>query len=97
MNKVVYLQHGLLDCSDTWIINEESLAPAFTLANRGYDVWLGNSRGNKHSRNHTTLNPNKDDKFWDFSFSDMGKYDLPAAFEYIHNVTNKKIYYLGHS
>ena len=41
----VLLQHGLLDSSDTWIINDESKAPAFFLANRGYDVWLGNNRG----------------------------------------------------
>ena len=27
----------------------------------------------------------------------MGKYDLPAAFKYIHSVTNRKIYYMGHS
>ena len=27
----------------------------------------------------------------------MIDYDLPAAFEYIHNVTKKKIHYVGHS
>lgn len=57
--KPIILQHGLLDCSDTWIINDEDKAPAFLLANRGYDIWLGNSRGNKHSRNHTKYNPDK--------------------------------------
>lgn len=35
--------------------------------------------------------------FWDFSFDEMAEYDLPAAFSYIHNVTKKKIHYIGHS
>lgn len=27
----------------------------------------------------------------------MAKYDLPAAFKYIHNQTGRKIHYIGHS
>lgn len=91
------LQHGLLDSSDTWLINEESLAPGFIFANAGYDVWLGNSRGNKHSRRHTKLNPDKDAAFWAFSFQHMADYDLPAVFKFINNVTNQTIHYFGHS
>jgi gastric triacylglycerol lipase len=69
--KPIILQHGLLDSSDTWIINDEDKAPGMMLANRGYDIWLGNSRGNKHSRNHTKYNPNKNKEFWEFTFQHM--------------------------
>lgn len=62
--KPMFLQHGLLDSSDTWLINDEDRAPGFIFANAGYDIWLGNSRGNKHSRRHTTLNPDKNASFW---------------------------------
>jgi len=38
-------------------------------ARAGYDVWLGNNRGNKYSRRHININPDKDfKKFFDFSF-----------------------------
>ena len=36
-------------------------------------------------------------KFWDFTFQDMARYDLPAAFTYINRITSKKIHYVGHS
>lgn len=67
------------------------------LANRGYDVWLSNSRGNKHSRKHVKLNPDKGPDFWAFTFQHMADYDLPAVFTYINSVTSQKIHYVGHS
>ena len=53
----VFMQHGLFDCSDTWIINQGLLAPAFQMAKAGYDVFLGNNRGNYYSDENTLLNP----------------------------------------
>ena len=51
----------------------------FKLAMHGYDVWLGNNRGTKFGRKNTNLDAEKDgDKFFDYSFFEMGKYDTPA-------------------
>ena len=90
----MYLQHGLVDSSDTWVANEEKYAPAFVLANAGYDVWVGNSRGNRYSSPRIN---SKIKNFWNFTFDEMISYDLPAAFEYISKNTGQKIHYVGHS
>ena len=72
------MQHGFLDSSMLWVINGVDYSPAFKLANEGFDVWLGNSRGTTYSRKHVKLDANKDRKYWDFSWAEQGKYDAPA-------------------
>ena len=57
--------------------------------NQGYDVWLGNSRGNRYSTGHLTLDPIKDaEEYWDFDFVEMGLYDVPANVDYILRETS---------
>ena len=124
-HKVVFLQHGIMESSGTWLVNPSSRSlgnpctlrfgernswhspdflysknpktnedfPKFfemfllayistkknecrpngtfafflaiLLAAKGYDVWLGNSRGNRYSRTHARLSP-KSAQFWKF-------------------------------
>lgn len=93
----VLLQHGLLDSSATWVLNDPDQSLAFILAEAGWDVWLGNSRGNAYSRNHTGLGPGSA-AFWDFSFDDMASGDLPALVAYVKDVTERAtLAYVGHS
>ena len=94
---VVYLQHGLFASATQWISNTEANAIGFMLANKGYDVWCGNSRGNSYSLEHAFYKDNADPRFWDFSMTDMADYDIPAAFEYIAQRTGQKVNYIGHS
>lgn len=60
-------------------------------------MWLGNSRGSKYSRINNKVPPSNSG-FWDYSFQEMGQYDIKANIEYIIRVTNQaKLTYVGHS
>ncbi|CAF0748629.1 unnamed protein product [Brachionus calyciflorus] len=94
---VVLLQHGLLDSSASWVINFKDQSLGFILSDEGYDVWLGNMRGNRYCLKHLKYHK-KQPEFWDFSWSDMGKYDLNAIINYILKTTGQSsLIYIGHS
>ena len=96
--KVAYFQHGLADTAWCFFqLGQKSLP--FLLMKEGFDVWLGNSRGNIFSTKHKTKDP-KDKKsgFYDFTMDDKIKYDLPSTIKYIKLKTGgKKMSYIAHS
>lgn len=93
---VVFLQHGLLSSSADWVMNYPNESIAYILADAGYDVWLGNVRGNTYA-SHIKYT-RKDKEFWDFSFDQMIAFDLPAMLDYALSMTQQeKLFYVGHS
>eukprot|EP00494_Astrolonche_serrata_P010481 UN10548 len=43
--KVLFMQHGFMDSSFTWVANGADGSLAFRAHDAGYDVFLGNFRG----------------------------------------------------
>ncbi|KAG9101169.1 hypothetical protein FRC06_003305 [Ceratobasidium sp. 370] len=95
---VVYLHHGLLMNSEVWVcLTDAERCLPFILADAGYDVWLGNNRGNKYSKKSINSTPNQP-KFWNYSIDDFCLYDIPDSIEYILSLTkNKSLSYIGFS
>lgn len=72
------------------------------MAQRKYDVFLYNPRGNKYSRGHRDHKRFDSSKphgpYWAFSWYEMGFYDLPAVInEILRKTKREKISCVGHS
>lgn len=102
--KVVFLQHGILSSAADWLIAGPDKGFGYILADKGYDVWLGNARGTRYSRNHTTLTPDCSVKgrecaeFWQFDWHHIALYDLPVQMDFALATAGKEqLFYIGHS
>lgn len=95
---VVYLHHGLLMNSEVWVcLTSAERSIPFVLVELGYDVWLGNNRGNKYSKKSIYHDPNST-KFWDFSMDNFAWNDIPDSIEYVLEVTQEpSLSYVGFS
>ncbi|XP_055381697.1 lipase 1-like [Condylostylus longicornis] len=93
------MHHALAVDSSSWFWSiSNDVALPLTLSDAGYDVWLGNARGTYSSRKHSKLNYKTSREYWDFTFHEIGIYDLPALIDYIlMKTSSQKLHYIGHS
>lgn len=93
----VLLQHGLMQCSEAWLVGGRRHALPYLLAEAGFDVWLANTRGNKYSQKHVSLAPDSD-AFWNFSLDQFARYDMPAVIDHVLEHTGaRRVGYVGFS
>ncbi|KAG5326613.1 LIPK Lipase, partial [Pseudoatta argentina] len=95
---VIFFQNGLLGSSDLWVLTVlAKILVTFLLTDEGYDIWLGNYRGNTYCRSHIKLS-SRDRDFWQYSFHEIGTRDLPAMIDYVLSNTKQKfLRYVGFS
>ncbi|KAG7708372.1 hypothetical protein KL930_001813 [Ogataea haglerorum] len=96
--KIVYFQHGLLMNSEIWVLMADTRQNLpFRLCELGYDVYLGNNRGNKYSARHVSLSVD-DTAFWDFSIDQFALFDIPASINHILEINGaSQLIYIGFS
>ncbi|XP_013117523.2 lipase 3 [Stomoxys calcitrans] len=94
---VVLLMHGFTSSSDVWVIEGMKNPLAYDLLRQGYDVWLGNNRGNMYGQRHRNISI-WDREFWRFSFHEIGINDLPQMIDFILEETQQtSLHYVGYS
>ena len=71
--KPVFLQHGLVKTSESYILNQ--FTKLLQLSGAGFDVWLGILRENHISSSHKLFSNDHEDQ-WDYSFEDCIDQDL---------------------
>ncbi|CAD6994162.1 unnamed protein product [Ceratitis capitata] len=93
----ILLQHGLFSNSDCWLSSGPNDSLAYLLTDAGFDVWLGNARGNIYSRANSQITFSSP-KFWKFSWHEIGTIDIAAMIDYIRDFTGQQaVHYAGHS
>ncbi|XP_064487606.1 gastric triacylglycerol lipase-like isoform X2 [Ornithodoros turicata] len=91
----IFLLTGLLADSTSFVMDYPEQSLGFVLPDNGYDLWLGNGRGNTFGRLHKRISSDSKD-FWNFTFHEHALYDIPAQIDYILDKTkSKSLLYIG--
>ncbi|RCK66916.1 Sterol esterase 1 [Candida viswanathii] len=98
LRKPVFMQHGLLSCSGTWVVNGKN-SLGYYFHEQGYDVWLGNNRSYFKAQ-HATMTGDlyNKEEYWDWGVQELACYDLPAMIGTVleNKKKHKKLILLGH-
>ncbi|VVC43280.1 Alpha/beta hydrolase fold-1,Lipase, eukaryotic,Alpha/Beta hydrolase fold [Cinara cedri] len=76
------LLHAFMGASDQWFLRDENHDLPSILMKNGYDVWLGDFRGNLYSKGHSRFNVS-DPEYWKFSVDEWAFYDVPAMIDFV--------------
>jgi len=96
-SRAVLMMHGVFVNAGSWVANLPFNDLAFMLHDAGWDVWMGNFRGTVYSTFNTNYTQ-KQREYWDFSWIEMAKYDVPACIDYILKFTgHEKLSLVCHS
>ena len=89
----VLIMPGLGMSADSWFPSPEYGEPMpIKLYEAGYDVWLGNNRGTSHGLRHVMHHHEEDaERFWNWSFAEMGTQDVPAMIKTIKYTIEQQV------
>ena len=88
--------HGMGQDAETWIQGYFVGTPLpLKLVDEGYQVYMGNNRGTKFSKN-VQLTDSSSAEYWDFDFREMGTEDVPAIIHSIYQLENRSVTYIGY-
>ena len=81
----------------SWFDTQHKSLPGL-LVKAGFNVYLGNDRGTRNSLSHKSINVKKEaKKYFDFSFAELGKYDMPAVLNFVRShAKSERVIYIGY-
>ncbi|CAM9323838.1 unnamed protein product [Phaeothamnion confervicola] len=93
----ILLMHGLMQDSEALLCGGRDHSLALILAANGYDVFVGNNRGNRYSHKNLSKAPHEE-RYWDFSIDELARLDVPAMVHHVLATTGaEKAVYIGFS
>ncbi|XP_011189067.3 lipase 3 isoform X1 [Zeugodacus cucurbitae] len=96
-NPPFILMHGLLGSASDFLLSGRKRSLACILHEQGYDVWLPNARGTTYSKRHLYMD-SSNSSFWNFTWHEIGYYDLPAVVDYVREATaQQQVHFVAHS